>query len=42
MHGLHKLIVSSSKMAAAAKQDVHWWKKLGLILSNFSEIYLIQ
>ena len=26
MHFLHKLILSTSKMAEGAKQDVHWWK----------------
>ena len=38
MHGLHKLILSSNKMAVAAKQDLRWWKettKEGFIFSDF-------
>ena len=27
LHGLHKLILSTSKMAEGAKQDVHWWRE---------------
>ena len=27
MYALRKLILSTSKMAERAKQDVHWWKE---------------
>ena len=31
MHVRHELILSTSKMAEGAKQDVHWWKETVLL-----------
>ena len=36
MHVLHKLILSTSKMAKGAKQNVHCWKETVLFFSDFS------
>ena len=30
MHDLHKLILSTNKVAVAVKRDVHWWEETGL------------
>ena len=36
MHVLHKLILSTSKMAKGAKQYVHCWKETVLFFSDIS------
>ena len=30
MHDLHKLILSTNKVAVAVKREVHWWEETGL------------